>query len=418
MNCKLVLLLLLGTAAVSAQPPAKVYFEVDPPNAKIEIVSQGSSHLYEANREQYLKSKGGLLNLHIQAPGYKDAVVEVASEELPLLPAHWPKDGAYRLEPSSLGAYLHRVPLWILPILLLALAFYKLAGSLRLLSRRRVEVKQLATTTAAGVPWDLPPGLWVDRYKVWEKLGEGASGVVYRVETEQGDEFALKLLKPQQIHTPDMLERFRREMKTLRTLNHPNIPYLADLGEFRGMSYLVMELLGPTTLQDRLSTGPLPAGEAVKVLRQLADALSFCHKQGILHRDIKPENVIWGEGRVRLSDFGLARQEGSQTLTQEGTIMGTPCYMAPEIVQGEGTSAQTDQYSLGCLAYHLVAGAPPFQAENPMVVLMHHIEKNPPPLSNVPQALAEIVFTMLRKRPEHRFRSLELMIQKLDKLEL
>ena len=270
----------------------------------------------------------------------------------------------------------------------------------------------------AGVPWDLPPGLSVDGYKVWEKLGEGASGVVYRVENQHGDAFALKLLKPQQIQSPEMLNRLRREMKTLQTLNHPNIPYLADLGEFRGMSYLVMELLGPTTLLDRLKSGPLAPAEAVKVLRQLADALAFCHKQGILHRDIKPENVMWGEGRVRLSDFGLARQEGSQTLTQEGTIMGTPCYMAPEIVQGERTSPHTDQYSLGCLAYHLVAGSPPFMADNPMVVLMHHIEKKPPALHGLPQKLTEIILTMLSKRPEQRFRSLEVMIQKLDRLEL
>ena len=413
---RLVVGLLLWTGTAAAQPP-KVFFEVDPANAKVEVIGAGSLDIYDANREVFFRSKGRTLNLHIQAPGYKTAVVEVDSSEIPRFPDHWPKEGAYRLEPASLGAYLRRTPLWIVPVLLLALAFYKLAGSIRLWSRRRVEVKNV-TTMVAGVPWDLPPGLWVDSYKVWEKLGEGASGIVYRVETEQGDEFALKLLKPQQVHTPEMLDRFRREMKTLRTLNHPNIPYLADLGEFRGMSYLVMELLGPTTLQDRLNSGPLTAPEAVKVLRQLADALAFCHKQGILHRDIKPENVIWGDGRVRLSDFGLARQAGSQTLTQEGTIMGTPCYIAPEIVQGEGTSAQTDQYSLGCVAYHLVAGVPPFQAENPMVVLMHHIEKNPPPLINVPQELTEVIFTMLRKRPEHRFRSLEALIQKLDKLGL
>lgn len=399
-----------------AQLP-KVYFEVDPPEAEVEITVRGESHRYQANREEYLRSKG-LLNLHIRAPGYQEALVEVEADEIPRFPEHWPRGGAYRLRPASLGAYLHRMPLWMVPVLLLSLAFLKFSNSLRNLGRQRRREARGATTAIAGVPWDLPPGVWVDGYKVWEKLGEGASGVVYRVENEHGDAFALKLLKPLQVQTSETLGRFRREMKTLRDLNHPNIPYLADLGEFRGMSYLVMELLGPTTLLDRLNAGPLPAAEAVKVLRQLADALAACHKQGILHRDVKPENVIWGEGRVRLSDFGLAREEGSGTLTQEGTILGTPCYMAPEIVQGERASAQSDQYSLGCLAYHLVAGGPPFQAENPMVVLMHHIEKNPPPLSHVPQPLTELIFTMLRKRPEHRFRSLEVVIQKLDQLGL
>ncbi len=410
------LLGLLWIAPVRAQLP-RVYFEVDPPNAEVEIVSLGDSHLYQANREQFLKSKGELYNLRVRAPGYREAVLEVHADEVPRLPQHWPKDGVFRLQPASLGAYLHRLPWWMLPVSLLALALLRFSGSLRLWRHRRQEAQNI-TTLVAGVPWDLPPGLWVDGYKVWEKLGEGSSGVVYRVENEHGDAFALKLLKPQQIQSPEMLDRFRREMKTLRTLNHPNIPYLADLGEFRGMSYLVMELLGPVTLQDRLESGPLEPAEAVGVLRQLADALAFCHRQGVLHRDIKPENVMWGEGRVRLSDFGLARQEGSQTLTQEGTILGTPSYMAPEIVQGEGTSPQSDQYSLGCLAYHLVSGSPPFVADNPMVVLMHHIEKNPPPLTGVPEQLSGLIFTMLRKRPEHRYRNLDLLIQKLDELAL
>ncbi|MBN9415073.1 MAG: serine/threonine protein kinase [Candidatus Eremiobacteraeota bacterium] len=410
------LALCLCSAPAWAQLP-RVYFEVEPAGAEIEIVSMGESHLYQANREQFLKSKGEMYSLKIRAPGYHEATVELVAAEVPRLPEHWPKDGAYRLAPANWSAYLQRFPLWVGAVMLLALALFRLAASLRVWRHRQKEAQNV-TTLVAGVPWDLPPGLSVDGYKVWEKLGEGASGVVYRVENQHGDAFALKLLKPQQVQTPETLDRLRREMKTLQTLNHPNIPYLADLGEFRGMSYLVMELLGPDTLLDRLKSGPLAPAEAVKVLRQLADALAFCHKQGILHRDIKPENVMWGEGRVRLSDFGLARQEGSQTLTQEGTIMGTPCYMAPEIVQGERTSVFTDQYSLGCLAYHLVAGGPPFMADNPMVVLMHHIEKNPPPLPGVPQKLTEVIFTMLSKRPEQRYRSLEVLIQRLDRLEL
>ena len=391
-----------------------IYFAVDPPNASIVASSKGSSQLYYCNQPETLRSVG-LVEMTISAPGWKDARVEIEADHIP---PRWPPTGTFHLQPASLGAYLHLIPWWLAPVLLLAAALFRAAGIGKLWLRRRVDVKN-TTTVVAGVPWDLPPGVWVDGYKIWEKLGEGASGIVYRVENENGEEFALNLVKPQMVQTPEMLTRFRREMSALRTLKHPNIPYLADLGEFRGMSYLVMELLGPETLADRLRAGGLPAAEAVKVLRQLAEALAFCHKQGVLHRDIKPENVIWGEGRVRLSDFGLARdaQSGS-TMTQEGTIMGTPCYMAPEIVQGERSSAASDQYSLGCVAYHLVAGSPPFNADNPMVVLMSHIEKNPPALINVPQPLTEIIFTMLRKRPEQRFRSLEAVIQRLDKLVL
>ena len=397
-----------------AQPgPGRwVTFDVYPPDA---IVYAGYKEKpFLANTRVWVDLEGNF-DLVIRAPGWVEYREGTNSQ---LLQDHWPKDGPKRLKPASLKAYLMMMPRW--PLLFLVVIPLTLWWARRRIRQRPgpTVLPAGATTAVAGMPWDLPPGVQVGSYKVWDKLGEGTSGVVYRVENDSNEEFALKLLKPQQIQSPEMLERFRREMRTLRNLNHPNIPYLADLGEFNGMSYLVMELLGPETLQDRLRKGPLAPAEAVKVLRQLADALYFCHKQGILHRDIKPENVIWGDGRVRLSDFGLARHSDSATLTQEGTIMGTPCYMAPEIVQGEGTSTQSDQYSLGCVAYHLVAGVPPFQAENPMVVLMHHIEKNPPPLTQVPQPLTEIIFTMLRKRPEHRFRSLDVLIQKLDKLGL
>lgn len=410
---KFLLFCLWLSGVAGAQPAGKwITFDVYPPDAVVYAGYQEKP--FVANTKVWFDVTGNF-DLVVRAPGWAEYRQGINHQ---LLHEHWPTDGPLRLKPASFKAHLMVVPRWpLLFLVAIPLTFWWARRRVRHRPAPRMETTG-RTTAVAGMPWDLPPGIMVGNYKVWDKLGEGASGVVYRVENDSEEEFALKLLKPQQIQSPELLERFRREMGTLRKLNHPNIPYLADLGEFNGMSYLVMELLGPETLQDRLRKGPLPPPEAVKVLRQLADALYFCHKQGILHRDVKPENVIWGEGRVRLSDFGLARHADAATLTQEGTIMGTPCYMAPEIVQGEGTSTQTDQYSLGCVAYHLVAGAPPFQAENPMVVLMHHIEKNPPPLTHVPQPLTEIIFTMLRKRPEHRFRSLEVLIQKLDKLGL
>lgn len=403
-------LALLLTGMAVAQAPKTVYFDVYPPEARLQIHSGARADDYPINQEVPLHASGHL-NLVISCPGWKTSRDGVLALDLG---ERWPKDGPKRLEPDSIGAHLRVLPLW-------PLAFLVLAGPLVMMARQRraAPAPVFEGTMVAGIPWDLPPGLQIDRYKIWEKLGEGASGVVYKVTNEAGEGLALKLLKPQQMHNVETLERFRREMMTLRDLKHPNIPFLADLGEFRGMSYLVMELLGPTTLLDKLKAGPLPLPQALDVLRQLAGAVAFCHKQGVLHRDIKPENVIWGDGqRVRLTDFGLARHHEAATMTQEGTILGTPCYMAPEIVQGEGTSFASDQYSLGCLAYHLVAGRPPFEADNPMVVLMHHIEKNPPPLANVPQPLCDLIFTMLRKRPEHRLRSVDVLVQRLAKIVL
>jgi len=242
--------------------------------------------------------------------------------------------------------------------------------------------------------------------------------VVYRV-THQGNQLALKLLKPNPVEGQENLARFRREMKSMQELRHPNIPFLADFGDFRGMSYLVMELLGSVTLRDRLNQGPLEPAEALEVFKKLVQALAFCHSRGILHRDIKPENVVWGDGeRIRLTDFGLARHHNASTLTQEGAIMGTPSYIAPEVCRGERASAASDQYSLGCLAYAMLAGDPPFHGDNALAVVMLHLMEPPPPLTDAPPGLAAIVMRMLEKDPGDRFPDLDSLLKELESLSI
>jgi len=253
---------------------------------------------------------------------------------------------------------------------------------------------------------------------VLERLGEGVSAVVYRVASQDGD-LALKLLKPQHFRDSEVLPRFRREMKALCRLRHASIPFLVDFGEHRGMNYLAMELLSSRSLQDSLKEGPLSPQQALPVIRQIAEALVVCHGQGILHRDIKPENVVWGkDGKVRLTDFGLARPHDASTLTVEGSLLGTPAYMAPEIAQGLPTSPQTDLYSLGCLAYHLCSGAPPFSGESPLAVLMQHLSAEPPPIADCPPGLQAWIDGCLKKTPQERFSSASQALQRLDQTSL
>lgn len=287
------------------------------------------------------------------------------------------------------------LPAWTPLALLLLLALL-----LALFRRRTPPPAAVAPAQTARPPWYLSPGMRIHHYEVLELLGEGGSGIVYKVRSPQGQELALKLLKLRSGEQAEDRARFRREMKVLRRINHPNLPFLADFGEFNGLDYLVMELLGQTTLKQKL---PLPARQTVEVMLQLASALGFCHKQDILHRDIKPENVIWSEGRVRLSDFGLARHRDSTMVTQEGTVMGTPDSMAPEVIRGEPFTPLSDQYSLGCLGYHMLRGQPPFQGKSPIAVLMQHLEAPPPPLENIPEALHRVLFRMLEKDPTDRF---------------
>ncbi|MBT9584334.1 serine/threonine protein kinase [bacterium] len=408
---------LLSTVWLAAQePPAKeVFFDIYPAHAVVRIPTDRAGwDNYPVGQKRLVTFPSKQFDMQIVAEGWKPLTIPLNQNQIG---QRWPPVGTQYLEPDSFSAQLQLLPRWPLLVLLM----------IPLAVRRTRTAPAPAPTPATAVeppksaklPWELGPGCRVDGYIVQERLGEGASGVVYRVlERDSNVDFALKLLKPQSNNFADSLPRFRREMKVLCQLKHPNIPYLADVGEFAGMSYLVMELLGPITLEDKLRPGPFPPERAKDVLCQLTRALAFCHLKGILHRDIKPENVIWGDNgqRVRLTDFGLARHNQASTLTQEGSIMGTPCYMAPEIVQGLGASEASDQYSLGCLAYQMVTGAPPFTAENPMVVLMNHIDKAPAPLTQVSPGFAHAILKMLCKKPEERFPSMAQLLERLEKI--
>lgn len=398
--------LLIGwalSAAVWAQASErKMTFYVEPAGAEVRIANHtGGYDRYLAGREGWVKFPTPAVNLEVHATGWKSQTIPVHVNQFA---ERWPVNGSLQLEPDSLAARLQLLPCWpLLFLLVVPLA----------LRRKRPLPTVAPTVPQSGLPWELEEGETFAGYRVLQRLGEGVSAVVYRVAGSDG-ELALKLLKPQHFRDTEVLPRFRREMKSLTRLRHPGIPLLLDFGEERAMQYLVMELLSPRSLGDSLAEGPLPFEQRRTVLQQLTEALAVCHAQGILHRDIKPDNVVWGlDGKVRLTDFGLARPHDASTLTVEGSLLGTPAYMAPEVAQGEPTSASSDLYSLGCLAYHLCAGQPPFQGESPLAILVQHMTTPPPPLTDCEPTLSAWIERCLGKTPEERFVDCEQALQAL-----
>lgn len=384
-------------------------FDVHPRYAIISIPTSGRGvDQYPAHKEVLVRMPQAQFDIVVEAPGWKRARVSVLANQLGPV---WPAEGALHLKPDSFKATLEQLPRWPL-LFLLVIPF------LRKPRRAPENTSPPVEAPPQGLPWEFAPGVVIQGYEVLSRLGEGASGIVYKVRSCSAEEFALKLVKPQADSDGDLMARFRREMRMLSHLRHPNIPYLADVGEYRGMSYLVMELLQPTSLADRIRERPLPWPEGLGILTQIASALAFCHKQGILHRDIKPDNVVFdATGRFRLTDFGLARQSNSTTLTQEGSLLGTPMYMAPEIIEGQAADARSDQYSLGCLAYELFSGSTPYEGDNAISILMKHLEGNAPQLSEVPPTLALLVRRMMQRRPEDRFPDMDAVVAALRGIE-
>jgi eukaryotic-like serine/threonine-protein kinase len=257
-------------------------------------------------------------------------------------------------------------------------------------------------------------------YRLQRLLGRGGMGEVYLAEHRLLKRpCAVKLIRPEQAGDPDLLRRFEREVQATARLGHPNTVEVYDYGHAEdGTFYYVMEYLPGLTLDQLVKRhGPLPPGRAVHVLRELCGALREAHEAGLVHRDVKPGNVIvcrkgGVDDVVKLLDFGLVRPpaaEGAAAgLTQEGLVVGTPDFMAPEQALGAAAlDARCDLYSLGALAYFLLTGRPPFVGRSALEVLDAHAHQPPAPLSDhrpdVPADLAADVLRCLAKDPAQRF---------------
>ena len=251
------------------------------------------------------------------------------------------------------------------------------------------------------------------RYSVLKKFGEGGKGIVYKArDTALNRVVAIKMLK-NPVTTGEAYTRFMTEAQSVAKLNHPNIVGIYDIGKEDGKQFFVLEFVEGHDLRDLIETYPEGRCDIPTVLRigiDVCNALQYAHSQGILHRDVKPENIkITPEGVAKLMDFGLARMVGQPRQTQEGVIVGTVAYVAPEIALGKGADARSDLYSLGAVLYEAVTGKPPFPGEDPVKIIFSHIHDYPvsPDRSNpnVPNALAECIMKLLEKDPEKRYQS-------------
>jgi tetratricopeptide (TPR) repeat protein len=246
------------------------------------------------------------------------------------------------------------------------------------------------------------------RYRLDAEIGQGGMGTVFRAhDTLLGRDVAVKVVNNSGLGTQGR-ERLLKEARAAAQLNHPNIVSVHDAGEFEvapdgRASFIVMELVAGETLYARW---PLPRAEVLAVARQVCWALDHAHAHGLIHRDLKLENVlITADGTAKLTDFGLARSLASR-MTQEGTVIGTVFYLAPEIVLGQPADGRADLYSLGVMLYELVTGRLPFNADDPLVVISQHIHAPVvPPRAHVPDlspALDALIVRLLAKQPDDR----------------
>ena len=249
-----------------------------------------------------------------------------------------------------------------------------------------------------------------DRYELKQELGRGGMGVVYRAwDPRLGRDVAVKLIPPLRLGGDDA-ERFRREARMVAQLDHPSIVPIHDYGQHDEALFFVMPLVEGTTLRDLLEKHRLPLGETVEVAAQMAEALDYSHARGVIHRDVKPENVMVGRERgdlrVRMMDFGLARNLGESRLSHsEGLLVGTPAYLSPEQVGGARADYRSDLYAVGVVVYECLAGHPPFHG--PLHATLEAIGNQPPKSFEehgveVDEELSGIVSACLAKRPSDR----------------
>lgn len=259
------------------------------------------------------------------------------------------------------------------------------------------------------------------RYELINHIARGGMAEVYLAHDLMLDRrVALKVLFPELSTDSNFVERFRREAQAAANLSHPNIVSIYDWGEENGTYFIVMEYIEGRTLGGIIrNEGPLMAERMAEIGADVAAALAFAHRSGVVHRDVKPGNVLISpSGQVKVTDFGIARAANSdQDLTQTGAVMGTATYFSPEQAQGNRVDGRSDVYSLGVVLYEMAAGRPPFSGDNPMTIAYKHVREQPmAPRSvnaDIPEALESIILQAMAKNPNDRYSSAEELRQDL-----
>lgn len=261
------------------------------------------------------------------------------------------------------------------------------------------------------------------RYEIAQKLGAGGMAVVFRAQdTLLQRPVTVKVLRSEFAADENVVRRFRREAQAAASLSHPNIVGVYDVGRQDDIHYIVMEYVEGRTLKDLINErGSLPAEEAARIARQICEALRHAHAHRIIHRDVKPHNVlITTEGRVKVTDFGIAGAATGTTVTYPGALLGTVYYFSPEQAQGRYGDERSDLYALGVVLYEMLTGQVPFDGESPVSVALKHIReavRSPRQLNlRVPPAAERVVMKAMAKEVERRYQTAGEMLRDLEAL--
>ena len=267
------------------------------------------------------------------------------------------------------------------------------------------------------------PVILAGRYRVERELGRGGMAKVFQgVDTVLGRQVAIKILAPRFADDESFVQRFRREAQAAARLSNPNVVSVFDTGADDGVHFIVMEYVEGRTLADYLADGGrIMPDRAIEISESVCNALSAAHAQGVIHRDIKPGNImLTPQGQVKVADFGIARMTTTaETVAQTAAVLGTASYLSPEQAQGQPVDARSDLYSLGCVAFEMVTGRPPFIGDSPVTVASKQVLEQPVPPSrlnpDVTPDLDAVILRALAKNPANRYQSAEELRADLDR---
>jgi len=266
--------------------------------------------------------------------------------------------------------------------------------------------------------------LFGGRYRILEAIGAGGMGAVYLACDCNREDFkvALKVLYPGIVKTRETRERFRNEIIASYRVNHPNVVQAYEYFDEGDLQAYAMEYVDGGDLLLRMKNAPLPPSYVISLLKQVASGLGAFHREGIVHRDLKPENIlVTSDGVVKITDFGVARLRGASTLTEEGAMVGTPKYLAPEYVELGECDHRGDIYALGVIGYELLAGVSPFREESRVSLMVERLNHNAPPLRKAaphcPVPLTKVIHKAMNLSVNRRYQSADELVHDLELVE-